>query len=283
VESPRPHEPAGSGQRQRSPWFAAFITAVLTVAAAVVALVVVIANVSGGSGGGSVPPLGASGTTAATAQTTAPGATAPPTTPTAAPSTAPDPGAGGDSSAVVTCGDLLAPVDKNHRLGQDCVPSNLVTLPAAISVDGTQQLTGDTASAIEEMFAAAKTAGFVLYVNSGYRSYSVQVATYNYWVQTDGQAYADRTSAKPGHSEHQMGTAADIGTEGHVLEAFIGTPAATWVTENSWKYGFIVSYPEGKEAITGYAAEPWHVRWLGKDVAQRVHASGLTLHEFLLK
>ncbi len=134
------------------------------------------------------------------------------------------------------------------------------------------------------VFAAAKQEkGFELYVNSGYRSYLEQVSTYNYWVQTNGQAYADRTSARPGHSEHQLGTTADVAARGLELEAFSGTPEAAWIAANSYKYGFIVSYPDGKEAITGYAPEPWHIRYVGKDVAQQVKDSGLTLHEFLLK
>jgi D-alanyl-D-alanine carboxypeptidase len=80
-----------------------------------------------------------------------------------------------------------------------------------------------------------------------------------------------------------MGTAADVGYPGHYLEDFQNTPAATWLAQNSWKFGFIVSYPDGKEAITGYAPEPWHVRFVGVDEAAKVHASGLTLHEYLLK
>ena len=284
MESRRPQQPVAGARQQRSPWYPAFLAAVLTVVVAVGVLVIVVANISGGGGGGG-PALAVSGTATQLVggQPTSPAATAGATTAAVKPSAAAEPTAAGSAAQVVKCHDLLAPVDKNHRLPEDCVPSNLVTLPASISADGTQQLTGDAASAMEEMFAAAKTAGFTLYVNSSYRSYADQVSTYNYWVQTDGQEYADRTSARPGFSEHQMGTAADIGTEGHVLEDFIGTPAAAWVAANSWKYGFIVSYPDGKEAITGYAPEPWHVRWIGKDVAQQVHASGLTLHEFLLK
>lgn len=277
MESRRPHDQAGNRRPQRSPWYPAFLAAVATVVVAVVALIVVVANVSGGgnSGVAAAPP----GTTLVGGVATSPATSSP--GPTTAPTVAPSPSS--DTSQVVKCGDILAPVDKNHRLAEDCVPSNLVTLPASISVDGTQELVSAAATAIETMFAAGRDAGFSLAVNSSYRSYADQVATYNYWVRTDGQAYADRTSAKPGFSEHQMGTAADIGTPGHVLEDFIGTPAAAWVAANSWKYGFIVSYPDGKEAITGYAAEPWHVRYVGTDVAQQVHASGLTLHEFLLK
>lgn len=223
--------------------------------------------------------------------------TAVPPTPTAtatpSPTPASSPAEGGDSgqqpaetpdtSPLVACGDILAPLDKQHRLAADCVPVGLEALPASMSYGGTQYLTSTTIAALRVLFDAAAKAGYVLTVNSGYRSYADQVYTYNYWVQTQGQAYADRTSARPGHSEHQLGTTADVGTDGHVLEDFSSTPAAAWLASNSWLYGFIVSYPPGTEAITGYASEPWHIRYLGTGVAASVHASGLTLHQYLLR
>lgn len=141
----------------------------------------------------------------------------------------------------------------------------------------------EAAGAIQELFAAARKDGFVLFANSTYRSYQQQVDTFNYWVRTSGLEYAERTSARAGHSEHQMGTTADVGTEGHFLEAFSGTPAAKWLADNAVKYGFVISYPDGKEPVTGYAAEPWHIRYVGKDVAAKVKASGVTLHEYLLR
>lgn len=182
----------------------------------------------------------------------------------------------------VQCGDILAPLDKQHVLGADCVPP-VVNLTAAIAI-GSQQLTATTITALQEMFAAAAKDRYPTFqVNSGYRSYATQVQAYNGAVAQFGKDYADRTSALPGHSEHQLGTTADVCARGLCLEDFTGSPEAAWLAQNSWKYGFIVSYPEGKEAITGYAAEPWHVRYVGKDVAKQVHDSGLTLHEFLLK
>ncbi len=188
----------------------------------------------------------------------------------------------GTASIPVQCGDILAPLDKQHVLGASCVPP-VVSLPDTISV-GPQQLTAPTIAALQEMFsAAAKDAYPTFRVNSGYRSYDTQVQAYNGAIAQFGKDYADRTSALPGHSEHQLGTTADVCARGLCLEDFIGTPEASWLAQNSWKYGFIVSYPEGKEAITGYAAEPWHVRYVGKDIAKQVRDSGLTLHEFLLK
>jgi D-alanyl-D-alanine carboxypeptidase len=188
-----------------------------------------------------------------------------------------------DTTPLVACGDILAPLDKDHRLSADCAPSDLVQLPADISAQGTQYMRSQAASALEQMFAAAAKAGYQLVANSTYRSYQTQVETFNYWVSVDGLEYAERTSARPGHSEHQLGTVADVGTaSGLYLEAFTGSPEAAWLDANCYKFGFIVSYPPGTESITGYATEPWHVRWVGTGTAAQVHASGKTLHQFLL-
>jgi zinc D-Ala-D-Ala carboxypeptidase len=283
METPRPAAPRAS-EKTRSRWHSWFIVAIAFVALSFVVLVVVVADAVGKSGGSSSLPPAESGSANVTATSVGQSATtAGLSTPKSTPAVSAPPVQGEDTSPVSACGDILAPLDKQHQLTADCEPPDLVLLPAAISAEGQQRLRSVAAAAIQEMFAAAKTSGFVLQVNSGYRSYQEQVATYNYWVATDGRAYADRTSAKAGHSEHQMGTAADVGSSGHYLEDFSGTPEAKWVADNSWKYGFIVSYPDGKESVTGYAAEPWHVRFVGKDAATQVHASGLTLHEYLLK
>jgi len=164
------------------------------------------------------------------------------------------------------------------------VPPDLVELPAARSAQGAQYMRAEAADALLQLFDAAEAeAGYSLSANSTYRSYQTQAVVYENAVAAFGQAYADRTSARPGHSEHQMGTTADVGARGLYLENFIGTPEADWLAENSWRFGFIVSYPDGKEDITGYAYEPWHLRYVGPGVAQQVKDSGLTLHEFLLQ
>ena len=99
-----------------------------------------------------------------------------------------------------------------------------------------------------------------------------------------GPSSTGSTSARPGHSEHQLGTTADLTSANvgfQLSEGFGDTPEGAWVRENSWKYGFIISYPAGTEGITGYAYEPWHIRYVGEATAADVHASGLTLHEYL--
>ncbi len=136
----------------------------------------------------------------------------------------------------------------------------------------------DAQAAFEEMAAAAKEDGISLWTASGYRSYDYQQGLYDKYVKEYGQTEADRFSARAGHSEHQTGLAFDLNI---IDDSFAGTPEAEWIEEHCYEYGFILRYPEGKEDITGYQYEPWHVRYLGKETAKKVYESGLTLEEYL--
>lgn len=133
-------------------------------------------------------------------------------------------------------------------------------------------------AAFDRMAAAAREAGLNIYIASGFRSYDHQTRTYSRYVYYDGQENADTYSARPGYSEHQTGLAFDMNS---VDDSFAGTPEALWVNEHCHEYGFIIRYPKGKEEITGYQYEPWHVRYLGVDTATDVYNSGLTLEEYL--
>lgn len=133
-------------------------------------------------------------------------------------------------------------------------------------------------SAFDKMAADAAKEGLDLHIRSGYRSYSYQKNLYNNYVAQDGKAAADRYSARPGHSEHQTGLAFDVNS---LSQSFENTPEGKWMAKNCWKYGFIIRYPKGKESITGYMYEPWHIRYLGKENARAVYDSGLTLEEYL--
>ncbi len=139
--------------------------------------------------------------------------------------------------------------------------------------------------AFEQMATDAKVSGFDLVAFSTYRSFEYQDTLYNNYVSRDGQDNADRYSARPGYSEHQTGLAFDIGEKGEedlwLTEEFGETEAGKWLVENAHKYGFILRYPQGKEAITGYMYESWHFRYLGVDVATKVKESGVTLEEYL--
>ena len=125
---------------------------------------------------------------------------------------------------------------------------------------------------------AAKKVGFNIPLKSGYRSYNHQKTLYNNYVKKHGQKVADTFSAKPGHSEHQTGLAFDVG---NVSDNYGETKAGIWLSKNAHLYGFIIRYPKGKQEITGYKYEPWHIRYLGVDLATKVYKSGLCLEEYL--
>lgn len=133
-------------------------------------------------------------------------------------------------------------------------------------------------TAFGKMQQDAAKQGLRLTNSSNFRSYDDQVALYKKYVDRDGQAAADAYSARPGFSEHQTGLVIDLNS---VDDSFAGTPEAEWVAKNAHKYGFIVRYPKGKEAVTGYQYEPWHIRYLGVDTATAVYQSGKTLEEYL--
>ena len=140
-------------------------------------------------------------------------------------------------------------------------------------------LTDECRTALNQMYSDARNIyGISLWSVSEFRSYDRQYQLYNNYVARDGKAEADRYSARPGHSEHQTGLAVDVNS---VDYSFAYTPEGIWLKDHCHEYGFIIRYPEGKEEITGYMYEPWHVRYLGKETAEKVHESGLTLEEYL--
>lgn len=139
--------------------------------------------------------------------------------------------------------------------------------------------------AFEKMAAAARLDGFELVAFSTYRPFERQETLYNQYVEKDGQAEADRYSARPGYSEHQSGLAFDIGEknfEQHWASPTFGeTPAGIWVATHAHEYGFILRYPMGKEEITGYMHESWHFRFVGVGPATDMYTSKKTLEEYL--
>ncbi len=155
-------------------------------------------------------------------------------------------------------------------------PTNLV------SVGGNQQLRQEAAAALQVMFAAATKEALTLKPLSGYRSYEAQVSVYNREVAINGKAIADTQSAQPGKSEHQTGWAIDIGGGGCGIEDCFGnTKEGKWVAANAYKYGFIIRYTAGKESVTGYRAEPWHIRYVGSELSTEMNKQNIqTLEEF---
>ncbi|MEG0469894.1 MAG: D-alanyl-D-alanine carboxypeptidase family protein [Longicatena sp.] len=133
-------------------------------------------------------------------------------------------------------------------------------------------------AALQNLQKEAQEAGYDIPTLSGFRTYDTQVTLYNNYVARDGKEAADRYSARPGFSEHQSGLCFDIGA---IDDNYGETPAGKWLEENCHKYGFIIRYPNGKENITGYMYEPWHVRYVGETVATTIMNKGITLEEYL--
>jgi D-alanyl-D-alanine carboxypeptidase len=158
------------------------------------------------------------------------------------------------------------------------LPSNYAPV-----LDANYGIRVDASSGLADLIAAAGQAGYSLRLYSGYRSYSNQVSTYNGYVKTDGVAKADTYSARPGHSEHQTGLAVDLSSSSGkcTLQICFGDlPEGQWLAANGYKFGFIVRYGKDQQDLTGYQYEPWHIRFVGKDLAAQIHQTGQTLEQF---
>lgn len=181
--------------------------------------------------------------------------------------------------------NLVILVNKEYSIGEH-VPGDLKTVevPTVLENPEIRQLKEPAADALKEMFDAAEEEGIILHARSGYRSYQTQVQLFNSNVEKHGEEAASQFSSRPGHSEHQTGLAMDVTSESvnyQLVEAFGETEEGIWLQENAHLFGFIIRYPEGKSDITGYVYEPWHLRYLGNDLATLVYESGLSYEEFL--
>jgi D-alanyl-D-alanine carboxypeptidase len=189
-----------------------------------------------------------------------------------------------EATAPASPNDLLYIVDKQHTLSASYVPPDLVPLTTVRTTTPKQMVRRVVLPHLEKLIADAKAAGFELAVTSAYRSYSEQEATHAYWVRIEGEAAADRVSAQAGQSEHQLGLALDLTSAGAgfiLSENFGSLPEGKWLRENAHRYGFIIRYPEGKESVTGYAYEPWHIRYVGEEAATAIFQQGITLDEYM--
>ena len=162
--------------------------------------------------------------------------------------------------------ELLVLVDKTHPLPSDYVPPDLVSLDGyPLSVSRTDlQLRASIMNAVLDMAAAARAAGASLLFSSSYRSFDYQKSVYEREAKMYGQAAAARESARPGTSQHQLGTAIDFGS---ITDSFEGTKAGTWLASHAGEYGFSLSYPQGYENATGYRHESWHYRFIARPAA----------------
>lgn len=184
-------------------------------------------------------------------------------------------------------GSIWWVVNKTRPLPEGYVPPDLVIPEVQLRLGSSNEqmkISNTITPALKQMFDAAASEGVTLVFGSGYRSEALQRQFYNGYVAADGQAEADRLSARPGTSEHQTGLSFDATSASqacHLETCFKDTPEGAWLAANSYKYGFIIRYPEGKEPITGYSYEPWHMRYVGKELSEEMHRTGVqTLEEF---
>lgn len=177
-------------------------------------------------------------------------------------------------------------VNKSNSLSRNYQPDDLV-IPNIrfdnIADDMVQYVRYDAAIALEELFQSAESQGINLIAVSGYRSYSYQDNVYRNEVNTVGRIEADKYVAKAGESEHQTGLSMDILSDEYLSldDGFENTIAFNWLENNMSKFGFILRFPKGKEDITGYSYEPWHIRYVGISAATEIMEEGLTLEEYL--
>ncbi|WP_346962499.1 M15 family metallopeptidase [Clostridium sp.] len=177
-------------------------------------------------------------------------------------------------------------VNRDNPLDKNFVPKNLVTPNTKFIGNGdpnVNKLEAVAARALENLFQAAKDEGIDLLGVSGYRDYNYQKKLYDNAIMSSGKEYANKYTAKPGDSEHQTGLAMDILSEDYQVldDGFNNTDASRWIEKNCSKYGFIIRYPKGKENITGYNYEPWHLRYVGKKAAEEIMKNKITLEEYI--
>ncbi|WP_010098246.1 D-alanyl-D-alanine carboxypeptidase family protein [Ornithinibacillus scapharcae] len=183
--------------------------------------------------------------------------------------------------------EVLALINKQHALPEGFIPSDLVVpdvrFPFVEDLPK-KQMRQVAADALEKMFTDADAESLDLFAQSGYRSYERQVSLFATYASNYGEEEANKFSARPGESEHQTGLTMDV-TSPHVNYALVTefgeTEEGIWLEKHAAEYGFIIRYPKGKEDITGYQYEPWHLRYVGVKAATEIMERGITLEEYL--
>ncbi|NHN31820.1 M15 family metallopeptidase [Paenibacillus agricola] len=181
---------------------------------------------------------------------------------------------------------IAALVNKQNALPASYEPQDLVYPNVAFTFSeklDKRKMRKEAATALEALFEGAKKDGISLAGVSAYRSYATQKTLYNNYVKQDGEEKARTYSAMPGHSEHETGLSIDVsGSNGKCAaqNCFAATKESAWLDAHASEYGFIIRYPKGKEAITGYQYEPWHLRYLGTQLSKEITEKGVTLEEY---
>lgn len=177
---------------------------------------------------------------------------------------------------------LMVLVNKLNRLQSNYVPHDLEQISLNYATNN-KFLRKEAKENFEKLSSDAKKIGYSIIAVSAYRDYDYQENLFNNYVKEKGENYALKCSAKAGHSEHQTGLSVDVMGSNNDYDQFEKSKEFDWMKNNSYKYGFILRYPKGKEYITGFKYEPWHYRYVGKDVASIIYTEGITLEEYYKK
>ncbi|MGH2474923.1 MAG: M15 family metallopeptidase, partial [Candidatus Limnocylindrales bacterium] len=174
-------------------------------------------------------------------------------------------------------------VDTRHRLPPEFAPADLVEVNQA-GFDSHDQVRSFVVADLAALRLAAEANGTPIVVVSAYRSFAYQEGLFRDEAARVGEDRAAAGVARPGHSEHQLGTALDVlnPEAGELSAAFADTPAGQWVAAHAHEYGFVLSYPADAQDRSCYEFEPWHLRYVGRDIAAQIHASGLSPREWFL-
>ncbi len=180
-----------------------------------------------------------------------------------------------------TSKDTLLIVNKYYQLEQNYHYGDLVVMDSQYDNKSGSKLSSVAYEAFKKLVDDAEKEGYHIRNNSAYRSYATQNSLYQNYKNANGLAWADKWSARPGHSEHQTGLALDVGEKGHTnLNDFVNSKEFIWMKDHAHLYGFILRYPEGKEYLTGYGYEPWHYRYVGIEVATYIYEHQITFEEY---
>ncbi len=174
---------------------------------------------------------------------------------------------------------LMVLVNKLNRLQSNYVPHDLEQISLNYATNN-KFLRKEAKENFEKLSSDAKKIGYSIIAVSAYRDYDYQENLFNNYVKEKGENYALKCSAKAGHSEHQTGLSVDVMGSNNDYDQFEKSKEFDWMKNNSYKYGFILRYPKGKEYITGFKYEPWHYRYVGKDIASIIYTEGITLEEY---
>ena len=191
-----------------------------------------------------------------------------------------------DLAAPSVMDPVLTVLDRSYALPRDVVPPDLVqaSMAGLDGASGTKLVRDAVVPDLRDMHAAWQAAGLTIVMESAYRSFEEQAATFEDWAARIGHDGALVRTARPGHSEHQLGTAIDVtspGWSGRFGDWAIESAEGAWMAAHAWEYGFVMSYPADGQDDTCYGYEPWHYRWIGREAAAQHRHSGLTLRRFL--